>query len=311
LKTALVAAIAVVLAACGLSVVGNSDPGGTIETLPDGATVIVTPDGAILPIDAASSSSSSSSSGAVVDGSQPDTGADSGPTKDANGCPLGRGPTMIKVASYCIDSTEVSQAQYQAFLDVVGTKPYPNQAPGCTNVTSHQPGNEGSCHYDPTAHPNMAMVCIDWCAADSFCRWSGKRLCGKLGGGSIPTNGNDYAGSSDEWFTACSNGGSRTWPYGNTKKDTACNTQEANKGEVVDVGSFTSCAGGVTGLFDMVGNAREWENACQNTDAIAFCLRRGGSFALTADNATCDEFNELNRNLHDEETGIRCCADPG
>src|SRR4051794_9023397 len=42
--------------------------------------------------------------------------------KDPQGCPTGRGPTMVRIGAgdYCIDSTEVTQAEYDAFLHEAG-----------------------------------------------------------------------------------------------------------------------------------------------------------------------------------------------
>jgi len=42
-----------------------------------------------------------------ADGAPPDTGA----------CPVLEGPAMVRVDNYCVDSTEVTRAQYQKFLD--------------------------------------------------------------------------------------------------------------------------------------------------------------------------------------------------
>ena len=51
--------------------------------------------------------------GTVPDGSTTDGG---NVALGDGGCPTGRGPTMIAVGTYGIDSTEVTQSQYAAFL---------------------------------------------------------------------------------------------------------------------------------------------------------------------------------------------------
>ncbi len=56
------------------------------------------------------------------------------------------------------------------------------------------------------------LGCVDYCDAEAYCAWAGKRLCGLMGGGPLE-QGSDLLET--EWYFACSNGGSTDWPYGN------------------------------------------------------------------------------------------------
>jgi hypothetical protein len=114
-----------------------------------------------------------------------DAGVYDGPPDDGgildSGCPSGRGPTMIALAfadagSYCIDETEVTNGQYQIFINAgVDTN---TQNAECSWNTNFKP----NCGGANTTGPNQPVTCIDWCDAYAFCKWAGKRLCGKIGG---------------------------------------------------------------------------------------------------------------------------------
>jgi len=102
--------------------------------------------------------------------------------------PLRGGPNMVRVPtvdgrSYCIDATEVTQAQYSQFL-FVKKGDTSGQEARCTWNMSYGVTCGG---FDPVARGGYPVVCIDWCDAVAFCSWAGKRLCGKIGGGSLTT----------------------------------------------------------------------------------------------------------------------------
>ncbi len=70
------------------------------------------------------------------------------------------------------------------------------------------------------------------------------------------------------------------------------------------------CQGGYDGIYDMIGNVQEWEDACDMNDAgpnPTNCLVRGGDF----NDPTWDCYNayQLNREAFTNWIGFRCCAD--
>lgn len=113
-----------------------------------------------------------------------DTGAGVDANVDAGRCPEGRGPKMIVAGTFCIDSTEVTNAQYGAFLDDAFAFDAGPPPAVCANVPTHLPG----CAYDPVGRANRPVRCVSWCDAWTFCKWSGKRLCGRIGGGPLTTS---------------------------------------------------------------------------------------------------------------------------
>lgn len=233
---------------------------------------------------------------------------------DAGGpCPSGRGPAMVRVTdtfgSFCIDATEVTNTQFNAFL-ADSTRP---QAPSaCAYRTS----------YGGAARPGDALPVtnVDWCEAWMFCAWSGKRLCGSRNGARI----NDFDVANDskvsEWFAACSRSSSVRYPYGDTADVQRCNgcdragKCDAGGADLVATASLP-CEGGYPGLFDMAGNVAEWEDNCAGGSNARQhdCPPRGGDRTLSSGNLRC-ELSEVpdygQREDRSTFTGIRCCANP-
>lgn len=87
----------------------------------------------------------------------------------------------IMIAKFRIDRTEVSNAQYAAFLeDISASKDYQDPPevlahyPGGKDHTPNHWGTEEYKKYSPTdKHP---VVWIDWYDALAYARWAGKRL---------------------------------------------------------------------------------------------------------------------------------------
>lgn len=256
-----------------------------------------------------------------VDGSGGSAGAqlDAGEDRDASGnadSACGCGPLETCWEGQCIaksvqmpegffiDVTEVTRAQYASWL---ATQPSTLGLPGpCAWKTNHEPGCPGPLG----ATKDRPVECVDWCDAYAYCRWAGKRLCGKIGGGS-----NAYPDYKDpgrsQWYAACSAGGTNKYPYGDTYEETTCNGSGSGVGHTVDVGSLPGCQSsvpGYEGVFDLSGNLWEWEDSCflknGNDDN---CRIRGGSFTLTQ--LACDFSNYQQRDLNYANITIRCCWD--
>jgi len=222
-------------------------------------------------------------------------------------------PTVNPAGSYCIDSTEVTEAQYSEFL--AAKVDAGSQSAACAANTSFAPSatNECATHlYDPTNHGTFPVTCIDWCDAYAYCAWAGKRLCGEIGagGGSVAVaSASDPV--HDQWFSACSAEGARAYPYGQTYDASVCNGVDRSNDMVVPVGSLPGCAGGYPGLFDMSGNASEWENSCEDAspDGDVRCALRGGSIFELSGQLTCTQSDLQSRSATNYNQGFRCCAD--
>lgn len=209
------------------------------------------------------------------------------PGDSAAHCPAGRGPAMLDTASYCIDTTEVTQGQWSTFLAAgVSTSTLP---PSCAFNPAFTPDDTGGCagSYTPASTPNRPVTCINWCDAYAFCKWSGKRMC-----------------HGDEWMAACTNNHTQLYPYRGDYDKNACNGPDKGVGASLPVATQPKCEGGFDGLFDMTGNVTELEGDCADGD----CNRRGGSFDPSS-TAKCEFLLTGPRDFHTAFVGFRCCAD--
>jgi formylglycine-generating enzyme required for sulfatase activity len=229
------------------------------------------------------------------------------------------GPALVRVpapegsdeASYCIDATEVTVADYVEFVAAgVSTA---DQSSQCEWNTSYLPPAGWP---PPPGWERYPVTFADFCDARAYCAWAGKRLCGRIGGG--PNAFDDFEDPRrSQWFNACSAGGERSYPYGNVYDEGACKKANIEAGGVVPVGSKATCEGAYRGLFDLSGNADEWEDSCRETGGrIDLCRLRGnGDFGYTevpgfemgAAEFACSYGGKSGS--PETSAGIRCCSD--
>jgi formylglycine-generating enzyme required for sulfatase activity len=290
---ALAIAAGIVAVACGIDATGTKE-----SAAPQGDTS--------PPLEAATIPRS--------DAEVPDAGAGADADADGpTGCPTTTlGPLMVSVpdAGFCIDSTEVTNAQYDAFLVATdgGKVDAGIPAAGLPAQCAAHPGFGRKPFAEPDGGPATLPVSrVTWCDAFAFCAWSGKRLCGKRSG-----NGD---GGSGEYFAACSSFGTRDYPY--PGKDPAggvtayrakhCNEnlQTGNPGMRVPVSSAPDCEGGIPGVVDMSGNVEEFLDGCDASK----CPAAGGGFGSADRDVRCDSLSFVDRDTPDLARGFRCCAD--
>lgn len=201
---------------------------------------------------------------------------------------------------YCVDNTEVTQQQYQAFLATS-----PGGLAQITECTGQSFTPSGGCNgWNPGAFGQRPAVCVDWCDAYGFCKFVGKHLCGEIDTGDPVTTAQATDETIDEWYNACSAGGTQLYPYGNLYDGGKCNGLNAGLTNPANVLFFAPCTGGYTGLNDMSGNVREWTNSCNGSN----CLQRGGSWLDGSNNLTCTATTSGSRTEVNDRIGFRCCA---
>jgi formylglycine-generating enzyme required for sulfatase activity len=298
-----------ILVACGLAVVALSTAcGGEEFTTALAADGAATTESSRPPAGEASAGSDATADGGVDPGSPPDAGPrpPEDATTPANGCPAGRGAAMVLVDSICIDSTEARNDEYNDFL--LAGPPLAGQPAACSWNASYLPGNGWTF---AASQARLPIAYVNWCDAYAFCSWAGKRLCGKVGGGSA--NFSQFASKDNEHYLACSNAATRIYPYGNAFDPAACNDIAHDAGHVLPVGSLPACQGGVPGLFDMSGNVEEWQDACSaDSGPKDSCLDGTGAFDFGDEpgGTRCDFADYDVRSGQFPDVGIRCCATP-
>jgi len=281
---------------------------------------------------------------ASVDQGVSDAG-NTGACPRASGLP---GPEMVEVPSpagtmYCIDSTEVTQGQYFEFLKAKGADPAAfnsgdtsGQPPGCEWNVGYAPNpiaeTSPSCLGDGSLsaafdwsgqHPENPVGCVDWCDAYMYCAWTGKHLCGKIGGGTLDEADTSNAARS-QWYNACSQGGNTTYPYGDTFDPGRCvdstfaaaHTPPGGSDAVTFPASAAPDCHGATSpfdeVFDLSGNVWEWTDACKTTQppgAIACFIVAPASGQDEPDMYACTAGDFLSRDTRASMYGFRCCLD--
>ncbi len=270
------------------------------------------------------------------------TPADADPTAEPDGgsdanevgpllrrCPTDLpGPTMVRIPrsdkiAFCVDGTEVTNAQYATFL--AANPATGGQSERCRWNTTFTPGAGApkkqygpACPmFDPAARPDYPVVCVGWCDAEAYCRWAGKRLCQSPqddGGG--PVVDWTLPGKS-EWVIACAGDDQipTRFPYNGAAVAGRCVDKQylAPMPGVRPVKEATMCVGSAENLFDMSGNAAEWNDNCAplatSTDGQGdTCTPMGGSSSTEVSLSSCVDGTPFLRNQVAGDTGFRCCA---
>jgi formylglycine-generating enzyme required for sulfatase activity len=228
-------------------------------------------------------------------------------------CPDGMQRIQLSTAgggAYCIDGEEVNNNEYAVFL---ATGPdIADQPAACLWNDNFTPTAAWPAD---VADKQLPVRHVDWCDAYAYCKKQGRRLCGKVGGGdSVPA---DSGKITDQWYNACSQGGTNVYPYAGLYAPKRCNGAEywtsidggvpaaLPRGNV----SLAGCIGGPMGLiFQLSGNVKEWEDSCDGTAGKTdHCLARGGSFRSSSDELQCTGSAALARDTHADDVGFRCC----
>ena len=212
-------------------------------------------------------------------------------------------PHLVTLDGYWIDRTEVTNAQYRAFMNATGYRaPELCSAEDITYTDA-----------DLADHP---VACVNWDDAQAYCAWVGGRL---------PTEA--------EWEKAARGVDERVYPWGGlifdgsrtNYCDASCELSENDPGtndgyaRSAPVGSFPEGASPY-GALDMAGNAWEWVNDWYNFGYYArspqdnpqgfnigdYRVLRGGGWSSSASNARTTFRAWLAPEEGDRAIGFRC-----
>ncbi len=186
---------------------------------------------------------------------------------------------QVTVPGFFIDRTEVTNEEYQKFVDATGHRTPPHWSDG-----KYLPG-EG----------RLPVVNVSWKDAFDYARWARKRL---------PTE--------SEWELAARGTDARIYTWGSQWNASFANTRDAGRGRLTDVGSFPQ-GSSPSGAVDMIGNVWEWTAS----DLTKYSVERevlqpgkvirGGAFDVPTEIATVTYRGVLQpeKTTYDK-TGFRC-----
>jgi formylglycine-generating enzyme required for sulfatase activity/Tfp pilus assembly protein PilF len=185
-------------------------------------------------------------------------------------------PRKEFVKGFFMDRTEVTGAQYEAYVQATGASP---------------PGSWRGSNTCPQALRDQAVHNISWYEAAEYARWAGKRL---------PTEA--------EWEKAARGPDGRRYPWGNRYERRRANCKDSHGRMGTAVGQFPLGASPY-GCLDMAGNVWEWTLDRERPYSAARIMRGGATYSTPDDllayrrqaaPAAGSSFGALNM------TGFRC-----
>jgi formylglycine-generating enzyme required for sulfatase activity len=197
--------------------------------------------------------------------------------------------------AFAIDRYEVTNFQYQQFVDATGHRKSGPPARYAKNMSKMQ-------------GINQPVVYVSWEDAEAYCHWKGKRL---------PTEA--------EWEKAMRGTDGRLWPWGNVEQPNGANWARVQDGHDVSapVGTVLTDKSPY-GVMDGAGNVMEWvadwygetyfkeapERNPPSPDHGVFRVLRGGGYATTGADIRITSRSKMVQDFRDETIGFRC-ADSG
>ena len=235
----------------------------------------------------------------------------------ADGCPdgaesAGMGPEMVRLPEgFCIDTTEVTRGQYDAWTATAPSAA--GQPSACSENTDFEPVSSPPCD----SSEDEPVVCVDWCDARAYCEAAGKRLCGGIADGGAYDVDSYADPEASEWHAACTSGGTYEYTYGDVPDVDTCREGDAEDYTtwgLADVGSHDGCRSpesAYSAVYDLSGNAAEWDNSCDGDETDSGCRIRGGAFEYQGVGLRCAMAEGLRwpRMRRVVAVGFRCCAD--
>lgn len=173
----------------------------------------------------------------------------------------------VTLPAYCIDRTEVTNAQFAKFAEATGYETTAEKRG--TSITWNDADRDWNLDVsgadwrhpagpDSTAPDNHPVVQVSYFDAQAYCEWAGKRL-----------------PSVSEWEKAARGTDGRRWPWGDAWNPNALNYYEVKPPQTQPVGSYPAGASPY-GALDMLGNALEW--TAMDAPGQETVERRGGSW---------------------------------
>ncbi|MFA5393143.1 MAG: SUMF1/EgtB/PvdO family nonheme iron enzyme [Candidatus Ratteibacteria bacterium] len=187
----------------------------------------------------------------------------------------------LNVPAFFMDKYEISNRQYADFVRATEHKP-----PADPRGPKYNIWKNGIYPNELANHP---VVNVSYQDAKEFAEWVGKRL---------PTK--------EEWERASRGNEGFIYPWGNNYIQTYANGNRQGKGTTTPVGSFPYDRSPF-GIFDMVGNVREWTTTPYTSDSKRWKIVKGGSFEDGANELS--SYAQFKGTMPEPNLGFRCVKD--
>ena len=199
----------------------------------------------------------------------------------------------LVLSAFAIDRNEVTNFQYQQFVDATGHRKSGPPARYAKNMSK-------------MLSINQPVVYVSWEDAEAYCHWKGKRL---------PTEA--------EWEKAMRGSDGRLWPWGNVEQPSGANWARVQDGHEVSaiVGTVLTDKSPY-GVMDGAGNVMEWvadwyaeryfEEALEQNPPSpengVFRVLRGGGYSTTGADIRITSRSKMVPDFRDETIGFRCAV---
>ena len=199
----------------------------------------------------------------------------------------------VLLDAFAIDRYEVTNHQYQQFINVTGHRKSGPPARYAKNMSK-------------MLSINQPVVYVSWEDAETYCHWKGKRL---------PTEA--------EWEKAMRGSDGRLWPWGNVEQPNGANWARVHDGhEVSAVVGTVQTDKSSYGVMDGAGNVMEWvadwygegyfteapEQNPPSPDHGVYRVLRGGGYATTGADIRITSRSKMVADFRDETIGFRCAV---
>jgi len=186
-------------------------------------------------------------------------------TMSEDNAEYGKSALTVALDEYWIGLTEVTNAQYAAFIDAGGYEDRGFWSDEGWAWVREQYAKAPACRQDAAFNaPEQPVTCITWFEAEAYAAWLSRE-----------TGLNVRLPSVEEWEKAARGTDARRYPWGDIAPDNSLANYGAAWDHTAPVGSHPAGAGPY-GALDMAGNVAEWTRT--QVDYSEDRIARGGSW---------------------------------